>query len=420
VKIARTLGVTLGIALLALGGCNEVPLGPDTTPPTVNLISPSAGSTATDTIVVQVSAADNRGVVRVELYFDGTGTPAARRDAPPYVMTATLADIGSGGHTFRVVVADSAGNTATTGNVAFTAVVNPGLRFISRTLVDGSARDVDAVGGYAYVAAWDGGVVVVDVSNPLVLASVARFDTPGSTNGVTLAGSTRLLIADGVEGIRSLSISDPANPVELARLKPGGMEAFDIAVAGNYAYVAGGAGGLYAINIVNLDTLIQAGVFVSGGDVRDVEVSGSFAYTAEVDEGMRVINISRPDSMFAVDQYVSTGLRIYDVSLAVNYAYVASGDNGAQSVDVSTPSSLGTPHVFPRSGATGIFSTGSITYVSAGASGVEVINSSDPTNLRSVTGGIFVTGDFAYKLDFYANYLLVADNTQLTILKYVP
>lgn len=418
-KIKRALAISIGILILPLAGCEELPTGPDITPPTVVLLSPAAGSTATDTIVVVVNASDDRGVAAVELFFNGAGTPAARAVTAPYRLVASLADIGGGGHTFNVRVADSAGNTATTGNISFTAVVNPGLKYVSRLTVDGSARDVDSSGNYAYVAAWDGGVIVVDVSNPMVPTTVLRYDTPGFTHGVTVAGS-RLFAADGAEGIISFSIADPANPVELARLKPAGMDAHDVAVTGNYAFVAGGTGGLYAVNITNPDVLSNVGVYDQGGDVRDVEISGNYAYTAEMNEGMRVVDITRPDSMFAVDQYVGSGLQIYDVSLSSGFAYAAAGDDGAQAVNISSPSAISIADFFAKGGVMGVFSKGSLTYISAGASGVEVINSTNPANLLAVTNGIFDTDGFSYKMGFHATYLLVADNTQLTILKYVP
>lgn len=418
-KIQPVLAIALGVLIVPLAGCNELPLGPDTTPPTVNIISPSAGSTATDTIVVQVTATDDRGVAVVELYFDGTGTLAARSVAPPYRLTATLTEIGAGVHTFSVVVKDSAGNTASAGPVSFTAVVNPGLRYASRLTVDGSARDVAAFGGYAYVAALDGGVIGVDIRNPVVPLTLWRYDTPGFTNGVTVAGS-RLFAADGVEGLVSLSIADPANPVELARLKPSGIEAFDIAVSGNYAYIAGGAGGLYAVDITDPDSLIVVGVYDQGGKIVDVEISGSHAYTAEENQGMRVIDIARPDSMFAVDQYTSSGLWIYDVSIAGSYAYVAAGDDGVQAVNIGTPSNIAVTDFFAKLNVKGVVSTGTMTYFSTGANGVEVINSTDPANLQAVTNGIFDTDGITYKMAVYTGYLLVADNAQLTILKYIP
>jgi len=410
-----TLGVLLGVVL----GCDEVPLGPDTTPPTATITSPSAGSTATDTIVVQVNATDDRGVAVVELYFDAAPALAAMSTAAPYRLVASLADLGPGAHTFRIVVKDSAGNTASDGPVAFTAVVNPGLKYVGRLIVDGSARDVAASGGYAYVASWDGGVIGVDVSNPAVPVTLWRYDTPGSVNGVAIAGS-RLFVADGVEGIVSLSILDPANPVELARLKPSGINAYGIATAGNYAYVAGGTSGLYAVNISNPDSLVSEGIYDQGGDIRDVEISGNYAYTAETNQGMRVINIVRADSMYAVDQYTSSGLWIYDVSIATTYAYVACGDNGAQAVDISDPANITVPGFFAKLNVKGIVSSGNLTYFSTGANGVEVINSTDPSNLQPVTGGIFDTDGIAYKMAMHAGYLLVADNAQLTILKYVP
>ena len=67
----------------------------------------------------------------------------------------------------------------------------------------------------------------------------------------------------------------------------------------------------------------------------------------------------------------------------------------------------------------GVVSAGGLTYLSAGAAGVQVIDSSDPADLQALADGTFDTGGYSYKMDLNGGYLYVADNTQVTLLKYV-
>src|SRR3972149_2106344 len=67
----------LGLGLLATG-CEKLPVSSDTEPPTVEVNSPSANSTHTDSIIISVDARDNVGVAKVEIFFAGRVLPVAR------------------------------------------------------------------------------------------------------------------------------------------------------------------------------------------------------------------------------------------------------------------------------------------------------------------------------------------------------
>jgi len=75
----------------------------------------------------------------------------------------------------------------------------------------------------------------VDVSNPALPVEVGFYDTPGHAEGVAVSGS-HAYVADGNEGLRVVNIANPAAPVEVGFYV---TTAYDVAVAGAYAYVAG-------------------------------------------------------------------------------------------------------------------------------------------------------------------------------------
>jgi hypothetical protein len=82
----------------------------DSTPPTVSLSSPAAGSTVRGTVTVTAAASDNVGVTKVELLVDGAFS--ANDSTPPYVFAWSSTAVPDGAHTLRVRSFDACGNTA--------------------------------------------------------------------------------------------------------------------------------------------------------------------------------------------------------------------------------------------------------------------------------------------------------------------
>src|SRR5207245_2089280 len=93
----------------------------DTTPPTVSMTAPAAGSTVAGTVTVSASATDNVGVVGVQFKLDGVNLGAEVLAAPYAISWATNAAV-NGAHTLTAVARDAAGNTATAVVVSVTVV----------------------------------------------------------------------------------------------------------------------------------------------------------------------------------------------------------------------------------------------------------------------------------------------------------
>lgn len=90
--------------------------GPDTAPPTVAITSPAAGQTLSGTVTIQVSADDNVGVARVELFVDGS--PRGTSTVAPYSFSLNMRKLKQTDHTMQAKAYDAAGN------VGVSAVIN--------------------------------------------------------------------------------------------------------------------------------------------------------------------------------------------------------------------------------------------------------------------------------------------------------
>ena len=94
---------------------------PDTTPPSIAITSPTAGSTVTGTVTVQSSASDTggSGVKEVEYYLDGLGgVSLGTVTAAPFSVAWNTDTVATGTHTIWAVARDHAGNVSSAASVA--------------------------------------------------------------------------------------------------------------------------------------------------------------------------------------------------------------------------------------------------------------------------------------------------------------
>jgi hypothetical protein len=215
--------------------------------------------------------------------------------------------------------------------------------------IPGYANNVDANGGFAYVAAGSTGLQIVNVGTPSTPFIAGSLDTPGNANDVRVAGNLAY-IADGSSGLRIIDVSNPSAPVLVGALDTTG-EANDVMVVGNRVFVADGASGLQIIDAVNpaLPTLLRT--VDTAGFARGVDVEGNIAVIAD-DNGLRVIDVSNPATASVVGSLPLSG-QIIDVDVDNGYAIVAAYTGGVHVVDVrvaNAPTAVGN---LPGSAPTG-------------------------------------------------------------------
>ena len=161
---------------------------------------------------------------------------------------------------------------------------------LTRRRTPGTARDVKIVAGRAYVADGDGGLVVVDVTDPGSPALLGVYATPSiSLNGVAVAG-TLVYGADTFAGLLVIDAGEPAHPRLLGRTRTSDS-ASGVAVAGRYAYVADGTSGLQVIDVsdpARPRVVGSQGLFGNSGYFVSVALTGNRAVVADLINGVHV------------------------------------------------------------------------------------------------------------------------------------
>ena len=210
--------------------------------------------------------------------------------------------------------------------------------------------DVWVAGGYAYVATTDVSsptnnlLRVIDVSNPHLPSEVGYVSFDGGTVGALQKAGNFIYIAAGAGGIKVVNVTDKAHPA----LEPGSysssslMNASGITVRGSLLYVANGsAGNLQIFNISNPTSPIFLGKAEVGGNVSEVVLSGAYAYVAAGFAGLKIINISSSTNPVVVGSYgASADFPISGVAVASGYVFLAKGLDGFQIIDASNPTAI--------------------------------------------------------------------------------
>ena len=138
-------------------------------------------------------------------------------------------------------------------------------------------NSVFAIGQYAYITTSDSGFRSLDISDP------ANPRVTGDCNRI-LRGQNEIIVKDdfayvitgesgvGRDGLRVISISNPASPHEVGFLDLGDFEMSRFDIYGDYAFVIGSQIGLRCIDISNPINPVEVGRFDLPANCSDIKV----------------------------------------------------------------------------------------------------------------------------------------------------
>jgi hypothetical protein len=150
--------------------------------------------------------------------------------------------------------------------------------------------------------------------------------------GVAVSGDYAY-VADHEPGLLVLNISNPANPYPVGGYNTRGS-AGDVAVLGNYAYVAR-TGGLDVIDIRNPTKPRWVGAYDTTGSGLGVAVSGNYAYVMDYLAGLQVIDIRNPVNPQRVGG--NSAFVAFRVAVAGDKVFVAAVEDGLVILDLFRP-----------------------------------------------------------------------------------
>lgn len=284
-------------------------------------------------------------------------------------------------------------NVTVNGNTAY-VMLDDGVHLINLAdpaapveiaLIPQRADDIDIVGNYGYMAS--GGLHVLDLSNPQNIIEVSKTEAPmavrdgvqsnGALVDVEIVGNYAYGAAENA-GLQILDISNPLTPtvVSLLTAIP---NAFDVLVQGNYAFVLGisGAflvditnpaapqivttpiflanrtildsavrnstllvtnGDLYLFDLASATPLAATGFYQSNWYIGGTALATDTVYLGAEDKLYRfdVRNVAQP----ALQASLALSATLSSVAVAGKYAYSTVGLQGLQIVDLATTDKL--------------------------------------------------------------------------------
>ena len=303
-------------------------------------------------------------------------------------------------------------------------------------------------------------VVLPQVSLPQLMF-LDSYDNPGQARGVWIDGDT-VYVADGVAGLRILSIDADDNLSPIASLSiGGGGRGLAVAKKGDILYVAAQSSGLLVIdvstpsepdllrtiampdsasylklsgdrlyvsagaNFLVFDTAVAAdpkelGRIVAGSPNQHIVIDGDFAYVAGYTKGLRIIDIS-DDADLRIVQEKNVGYVVRAIAKIGDTVYLGGEDSGVLIVDVSDFESLVLVDEFILPGGAGgeqapydILAFKEFLIVADGDAGVHVLGVTNPTapvlgsNIPTLGAsyGLFTDGDLLAVGDYFHVQLL--------------
>jgi hypothetical protein len=251
-------------------------------------------------------------------------------------------------------------------------------------------------------------------------AAVYRGSWPSSPNyayDVKLAGPyAYVALLHG--GLAVLDVSNPTNCVWVGGYADlHNYYARNVAVAGNYAYLLDTDCGLQVIDTSDPTHCVLVGSYLhhSDGYYFGIAVAGGYAYVAveswNPKQGLQIIDVSNPTNCILVGSY-GTNWTVNGVAVAGNYAYLAADWRGLQVIDVRNPADCvwaGSCSNAPSGKAFGVAVVGHYAYVVDGSAGLQVIDVSNPTHCVQVGG--YDTIGYATRVAVSGHYAYVGDGS---------
>jgi len=197
----------------------------------------------------------------------------------------------------------------------------------------GEAIGVAVRGDHAFVAEGATGLEVVDISNPSNMSRAALLALPGLPRRVVLHGPHALVASEGY-GLVVVDVSDPSMPAQVGE-HADGIDANDIAIDGNHAFVSTG-NGLRVFDITDPVKPTPITNIATPGDATSVAVSGDIAVVGDrliaPPAAIHAFDIADPSAPVLIGTIGASNVR--DVCILGNYACVADDDLGMRLVEI--------------------------------------------------------------------------------------
>lgn len=303
--------------------------------------------------------------------------------------------------------------------------ISGGYKVVSRYATPGNAQDVIVKDSLVYMAQGEGGLLIVNVSDPAnpQTVSVTTENARGYSIKIAMRDSVVYLAAGGF-GLTVINVADPLAPlVTISNL--GTKPAENIHLLGNYLFTANSEQGVKIAEISYPDQPdIRGGIYTNGyASGLDNSADSTWLFVACHEMGLSIFNISDFQEGFGIYPLIAwcdTPGNAEEVFVVDedSLAYLACGTAGLQIIDYSDTTDVHIVGSFQTGGYAQelIYSNRKI-YVTTNKPGLMIIDVAEPT--APVLIGVVDT-EYAMGLDSDGKYIYVADDIEGLITISIP
>lgn len=264
------------------------------------------------------------------------------------------------------------------------------------------AYNVFLDGTALYLATGESGLNKLNVSNPEAPVFLNRMDHIVKGDDVAVSGNHTFML-DRKKGLRIFDTTEPEYPI-LQSFLPISGESSDLAVSNAYAFIAKKSGSISVISVSDKTTPVMTDTTIASPSPEKLFVSGRYLFIADSTSGMRIVDITDPIVPVTISTTGTTG-SAEAVFVHGNIAYVAEGSSGVEIFNVINPEA---PLKITSSSMTEardvcVLVKGSSTYmlVADGTAGLKVVDVSnmdsplpEPATLSTIRTGTDTTSAF--------------------------
>lgn len=311
--------------------------------------------------------------------------------------------------------------------------------FVGRTMpLPAEPRAIAVQGGYAYVAAREAGLRIVDISDPAAPTEISHLPAGSYARDVVIAGEFAYVLSDA--GIHVVGISQPAQPVEVSLYGVSGCVLCyggDLAVAGDHLYLAGPGSVLRILSLADPAGLELIGSLDTGFNAHNVAVVGNYAYLGiwqficdyfdcwtvsellvvdVADEtnpqrigavtanyypsgfaagddrvymtaggGVQIADVGVPDAPVLLGYVDTPGDATFQIALAGQRVYAADFNGGLRIIDVADPLAPAEIGFYDLSTSPeSVALAGQLAIIAAGRDGLQIVEARSPTDHQPI------------------------------------
>ena len=154
--------------------------------------------------------------------------------------------------------------------------------------------DLKIKDNFLYVASGESGIIPIDIKDPFSPGILYSFGEAVSSS-ISISGNYLYYVDYYEDKLHVVDISTPESPVEIPSIRTIEGKYADIAISGNFVYLASHEVGIQVFDISNKENIKSVGVIDTPSSAKKIKINGDYGFILDTAFGLYVVSIPTPD-----------------------------------------------------------------------------------------------------------------------------